>query len=139
MGFFKSKGKKPIEKFIKFWTILSISVILLLYFFSATREINNKYNCGFNVYFNNWNESKLSLLEQQQELIEEAKLPPKNNIFLQEFEDARKDLKKRNYLTESQIREAEQWIQIDEELRAIAVASNKKRQKEITACLQYIK
>jgi hypothetical protein len=135
MDSFESKGTKPIEKFIKFLTILSISLILLIYFFSPTRQINNKYNCGFDVYFNNWKESKLFLLEQREKIIAEGKYPKR--FFTNDVEDAYLDLEKRQYLSQAQIREAERIIEIDKEIRELWVSRNKKRLKEIKACLQY--
>ena len=131
---------EEIKKFLSdYWFLILIIFIGSMYFLSDIRKINKKYNCDFDIVLNDWKQSELDLLKAKQKLIEEANSPPKGSpILKQEIEDARKDLEKREYLKEADIREAEKMIDIDKRFKEFQVQYNISRQKEVNSCLQFI-
>lgn len=131
--------KKIKEALSGYWFLILITIIGSIYFFSETRKISHEYGCDFDVVLNDWEQSELGLLKEQQRLITDAKSPPKSGSFYkQQLEDARKNLKKREYLKEADIREAEKWINLDKEYKEMQVKTNMSRQNEVNSCLQFI-
>lgn len=119
-------------------------VIILIggyYFLSENKKMNDDYGCNFDIFFPNWEEHQKKLLSKKARLSKEATDPEKitfSHRLQQDIEDAKKDLQKREYLKEADIREAERLVQLEEKLQQGHIESNKKRQANVNKCLDYI-
>ena len=102
--------------------------------------MNDAYGCNFDVFFPNWEEHQKKLLTKKIRLLKEANDPEESTFpFMQQrIQDAKKDLQKREYLKEADIREAERLVEIGDEMKKINSKLNIEKQLKVNKCLDYI-
>lgn len=116
---------------LSFWGCAGL--ILVYYFLSDTRSINEKYQCNFDVFFTNFKEESEKLYKKELYLNK-----PYSFYWNDEVKDAHKNLLKEQFLPEKDIREAKNWIELEVKYRKNWEITTKKELDQLQECKKFI-